>query len=172
MRLITLLFLILTIVWAGCRCPRGCSFPYRGSHANCFCFCQRTAKSLDVSPGARCTFVNHFSRGSCSLCDIYISSSSDDSSSVTEVFERSLSDAILPIVDSNADFIFPITRCKCPSGCDWPYRGSHSQCANWAREQAHLFVNEQFTIKYYPSGQFSRGGCSVCGKTDPCKEFR
>ncbi|KAL0239624.1 hypothetical protein GEMRC1_009754 [Eukaryota sp. GEM-RC1] len=95
----------------------------------------------------------------------------DGSTSVAEAFERSLSEAILPIVDANADLIFPLYRCKCPGRCESGYRGSLSQCSKWARDERHLFVNEQFKIHYFPSGGFSRGGCSVCGKTDPCKEF-
>ncbi|KAL0251663.1 hypothetical protein GEMRC1_000875 [Eukaryota sp. GEM-RC1] len=72
--------------------------------------------------------------------------------SVAEAFERSLSEAILPIVDANTDLIFPLHRCKCPGRCEDGYRGSLSQCSKWSRDQAHLFVNEQFKIHYFPSG--------------------
>ncbi|KAL0229642.1 hypothetical protein GEMRC1_009601 [Eukaryota sp. GEM-RC1] len=173
MQLIVIFLLVLTIVWADCRCPGRCGNGFRGTAAQCYCYCQETAKELDVSPNARCTYVAHahFVPGSCSLCDVYISPQADGSTSVAEAFERSLSEAILPIVDANADLIFPLYRCKCPGRCESGYRGSLSQCSKWARDERHLFVNEQFKIHYFPSGGFSRGGCSVCGKTDPCKEF-
>ncbi|KAL0208261.1 hypothetical protein P9112_010848 [Eukaryota sp. TZLM1-RC] len=174
MKLLLLTITLFALVFAGCRCPSPCNFGYSGTNAQCFCWCQQTANAIGASSDARCTYFpsGQFSSGGCSLCASNINSLSlTDEESVTEnKLEESKADAVVALEDNNTR-IFPLRRCKCPSQCSWGYSGTYQQCTSWARSIASLFLNGQYTVTYFPRAQFSSGGCSACGNTDPCKAF-
>ncbi|KAL0233100.1 hypothetical protein GEMRC1_011845 [Eukaryota sp. GEM-RC1] len=171
MKLVFVITLFIALAFAGCRCPGSCSFGYTGTSPQCFCWCQQTARSVQARPDARCTYFpsGSFSSGGCSLCASNINSLTSETSA-TEVFEKSLSDALIG-VETNSGMIFPVRRCRCPGRCEWGYTGSYSACSSWAQSQASSFLNGQYTVTYFPHGMYSSGGCSVCGHTDPCKTF-
>ncbi|KAL0232767.1 hypothetical protein GEMRC1_011514 [Eukaryota sp. GEM-RC1] len=171
MKVFLVITLLVVLAFAGCRCPRTCSFGYSGSIVQCFCWCQQIASSIHASPDARCTHFpkGTFSSGGCSLCASNINSLSKDTAAV-EVFEKSLSEAIMG-VGSNNSMIFPLRRCKCPGNCNWGYSGSYNNCVSWAQAQYSSFLKGQYTITYFPRGMYSSGGCTICGQTDPCHPF-
>jgi hypothetical protein len=65
---------------------------------------------------------------------------------------------------------FLTSKCLCASGsCNFGYIGSHDDCMRWAKTQGNQFIPAgEYTVTYFPSGTFSRGGCTVCGNIDPC----
>ncbi|KAL0241533.1 hypothetical protein GEMRC1_006768 [Eukaryota sp. GEM-RC1] len=105
--------MLIILAYAGCRCPSTCGTGYHGSRADCYCFCQRQAYFLRVSPNARCTHYAkaQFVPGGCSLCDSTINNTAYETST-TEIFEKGLSDAFLGIT-VNDEMIFPLRQCKC-----------------------------------------------------------
>ncbi|KAL0233367.1 hypothetical protein GEMRC1_012112 [Eukaryota sp. GEM-RC1] len=172
MKLVLVITLFFALAFAGCRCPGSCGSGYRGSIVDCYCWCQRTANSLKASSDAKCSHFpsGSYSSGGCSLCASNINSLTGETSAA-EVFEKSLSDALIG-VETNSGMIFPVRRCRCHDGtCDWGYSGTSSQCSAWARSQSSRFINGQYTVSFFPRGMYSSGGCSVCGQTDPCKSF-
>ncbi|KAL0225708.1 hypothetical protein P9112_013032 [Eukaryota sp. TZLM1-RC] len=159
---------------AGCRCPNQCNWGFKGSKAECFCFCDQTAKRLGAGPDARCTFVasSSFNSGGCSICSNSIQSvaSSAEALSCEVLLEQHLADGVIGNTDSiNEEIIFPVRQCKCPNRCDFAYFGSYSQCHSWARGEASNFINGHYDVQYVPHNIHTRGGCSICGDTDPCK---
>ncbi|KAL0218201.1 hypothetical protein RCL1_009049 [Eukaryota sp. TZLM3-RCL] len=172
MRLL-LLSLFVAAVLAGCICPsaRCKNMIYTGTIENCFCFCQQQAKTRDLSPSATCTFsprISTVSSGYCALCDSYIPASNDRFEEYFFATEDTVTETIA--APSNADYTFPVRKCKCPNvNCNWGFSGTYEQCIAWARDQAKLFIDGKWSATYVPKSFGFPGACSVCGPTDPCK---
>ncbi|KAL0246373.1 hypothetical protein GEMRC1_007585 [Eukaryota sp. GEM-RC1] len=166
-RLLILFLTFVAITFAGCICPFDCSWGYRHSIADCTCWCQQTALSLGETKPT-CSYLPWVpgSPGGCLLCGNTIRSTS----AVDPSFENDLANAIVG-GSSNTNILFPFKRCTCPYGCSGGYGGTYGQCLDYAKREAHRFLDEKYTVQYMPFGMGSKGGCVVCGKTDPCARF-
>ncbi|KAJ5076561.1 hypothetical protein M0811_06141 [Anaeramoeba ignava] len=66
------------------------------------------------------------------------------------------------ILLSVLQFVRP--RCDCPFMCGAGYDGTEAQCFCFCDQDAGNFPSgSSITCSYFPSGEFSTGGCSLCG---------
>jgi len=58
-------------------------------------------------------------------------------------------------------FQYALGECSCAQvGCG--YTGSESQCFCWAQNTCNMEHCQTGTVTYFPSGEFSSGGCTMC----------
>jgi hypothetical protein len=64
---------------------------------------------------------------------------------------------------------FLIKKCICANGNCAFYSGKYDACVGYCQSQGKYWIPAgTYEIGYFPSGQWSSGGCKCCGMVDPC----
>ncbi|KAL0227966.1 hypothetical protein RCL1_004109 [Eukaryota sp. TZLM3-RCL] len=159
MHLLVLLSVIVVAVLAGCVCPDGNCSSYKGSMAECYCFCTLEAAKLHTGADSACNYSGGSSSKKCSLCS---------SSIKTAIDFPSLAEQTLASKDQNNDVVFPVYNCVCPDNDCSSYHGSKAMCEAWAKSKAQDFIGS-YKVFYISQSSFSAAKCSVCGGVNPCE---
>ncbi|KAL0217797.1 hypothetical protein RCL1_008646 [Eukaryota sp. TZLM3-RCL] len=169
MRSVLFLFIVSILVvtaTAGCACINGsCTSYYRGTRANCFCWCQKEANARKLGKDATCRYMIARENYSCSLCSRGIFSPNEDDSQDLSLDGESQITSIT-VNESNTEHVFQVKKCFCCGSCT-QYSGSAKQCSSCVYQFREKFINEDYYVNYAP--WYSSGGsCSACGNVDPC----
>lgn len=158
---------------------------YSGTMSQCFCMCNGMARG-----GMRVDRVTYFpsgqfSSGGCGCCPgtrgAAVSSSANDNdasgfgfsaeqignATVTSIHidEATLKKHMQNAALGNTPGPFLVDKCFGSTGT---YSGNYDSCVNMCKGYARQFIGGGYRVNYFPSGQFSSGGCSCCGNVDPC----
>jgi hypothetical protein len=151
---------------------------YTGTQGQCFCMCNGAVK-MGI-PVTRATWFpsGQFSSGGCGCCPgrKSLSNSESDASIVSDervanatIVTHMLDTASIEKMKNGAfaNQPGPFFLDKCFSA-GRTYNGNYDSCVNFCKGYARQFPLGSWSVNFFPSGQFSTGGCSCCGAVDPC----
>ncbi|KAL0205396.1 hypothetical protein P9112_000703 [Eukaryota sp. TZLM1-RC] len=165
MQLPFVILLLAALVSAGCNCPGRCGNGYRGTQAQCYCYCSEQATKLQLPSDATCSFFPYIvgrSTGGCSLCSSAIMSTEED------LRDNHVAQPATSIVTSNREIVFPLPFSKCYVHNCGAFIGTKGRCFNWAKEYGQQFLNQDYRISFMPHTTRSKGICTVSGHVHPC----